>query len=982
MRFLRPSLLGLLSLVSLSACAPADASPGPLRINEIVAANDGVWVDEAGETDDWVELVNTSPDTRIWLDDYSLGEPGGPRHRLPALPLAPGERILFWADDDLEQGDLHLPFKLSSGGEGLVLRDRQGRVRDRVEFPPLAVNEAFARFPDGVGELTPCRYPSPDRDNTDVCGLAAPPPSTDMPFEDYEWPESWPSVVGPLVLTELALAPASFIEIDNRSDATVLLADYEVRLAPHGPGVPWPTNLEGVALPWPVAELGPGERVVVSVTADDVAAVAATEHFEGVVSVFEVGVEEPVDRVDFMAWPRDSVLARHPSANGLVHCIGETPGEANDECEPLDRRELPGRARHLRTPGDFEALAAGGTALGVLAVKVVVDMDSGDVVHLLGASAWELHYTFVREAIELEEPLDRCIPEENALFHLGWGEFSREQYTATDTRRYLLATLTQYVGASEDLQTLEFVTGDHILPEQMHRGFFAVASHVPEPTELALRPQSDEQDDKLRSIEGTVPVVTRNAPFTDQRIQPLNAAVGFGVLRFIPGGELAGAPLGQDVIVVTDDVPNGIALVGGLITEAFQTPLAHVNVLSRGRSTPNMGLRDARSDPTLTPLFESLVRFEVHNGGYSLGAASAAEAEAFWASRRPTGPRIAPRVDATVRGVQPLASLGIDATPAIGAKAAQLAELGRVDSRRGLCLGDVRVPVDAFALPVAHYFDHFAASGAQAELERQVARAEFRADPNMRGEGLRVVRELVLSHPVDAGLLVELEEAIRTRFGTRRVRLRSSSNTEDLQEFNGAGLYTSQGAELEDDRRRVDDSLRTVWASLWTQRAYDEREMGNIEQSSVAMGVLVHEAFRSEAVNGVGVSRNIFDPNRGDMHYFNVQVGEANVANPAPGITSDEYLYRFGRSPRVVYQQRSTLTRFDIMSVSESDVLACTLAAVHDHFQELIDPELENRWFAMDIEFKLVGADRNLVVKQARPYSFGSAEPAPGCIEF
>jgi len=292
------------------------------------------------------------------------------------------------------------------------------------------------------------------------------------------------------------------------------------------------------------------------------------------------------------------------------------------------------------------------------------------------------------------------------------------------------------------------------------------------------------------------------------------------------------------------------------------------------------------------------------------------------------------------------------------------------------------VPADAFAVPVAYYLDHLEVSGARAELARQLARPEFRTDPTVRGEGLRAVRELIASQPVDGALLTELEAAIRVRYGTRRVRLRSSSNTEDLVAFNGAGLYTSRGAALDDPERRVEDALRTVWASLWTQRAYDEREMGHIDQSAVAMGVLVHAAFRSEAANGVGVSRNILDPNRGDMHYFNVQVGEASVTNPAPGVSSDEYLYRFGRSPRVVYQHRSSLTSYDIMSGAEADHIACTLAAIHDHFRALLDPAEEDRWFAMDVEFKLVGPERDLVVKQARPYSFGSAEPAPGCREF
>ena len=118
------------------------------------------------------------------------------------------------------------------------------------------------------------------------------------------------------------------------------------------------------------------------------------------------------------------------------------------------------------------------------------------------------------------------------------------------------------------------------------------------------------------------------------------------------------------------------------------------------------------------------------------------------------------------------------------------------------------------------------------------------------------------------------------------------------------------------------------------------------------------------------------------MHYFNVQIGEASVANPAPGVRTDELLYRWGRSPRVVYQNRSSLTAFDILSEAEIDLVACQLRAIHDAFRPLLDPERENAFFAMDVEFKLVGDARELVIKQARPYDVGDAEVPADCRSF
>ena len=54
----------------------------------------------------------------------------------------------------------------------------------------------------------------------------------------------------------------------------------------------------------------------------------------------------------------------------------------------------------------------------------------------------------------------------------------------------------------------------------------------------------------------------------------------------------------------------------------------------------------------------------------------------------------------------------------------------------------------------------------------------------------------------------------------------------------------------------------------------------------------------------------------------------------------------------------------------------CALGAIHRHFQARLDPLGENRWFAVDIEWKLLGPERRLLIKQARPYSFGDSAGA------
>lgn len=955
--------------------------PGALRINEAVSSNDGVWVDEAGETEDLVELVNVGP-TRLWLDDYRLGDRSDETVRLPAIALDPGATVVLFADDERDSDPAprtrHLPFKLSSAGETLFLRDRAGTLRDRFEVPPLASNQSAARFPDGEGSPLECRYASPGQSNGTQCGPRPREQIVDAPYEPFAWPTPYPAATTPLSLNELALRPAAFVEVLNTSAGAVSLDDYDLRVAPHAPGVPWPASTDGISLRWENTTVGSGQLAIAEVTDADIA--GFSDQFEGVVTLFSKATGEVIARQDFVHWPANTVLARAAPHNAsFVYCAGATPGTHNDACTPITERAPIDRLRHLRGPQDFAALAAGGTELGVSSVKVVIDMQSGDVVHFLGSAAWDLHYTFVREQIEHEPHLNRCDTEQNNLFYLGWAAFSQAQYANAETRRYLLATLNHYPGTGN--HTLEFETGDVITPAQMQRAFFAVMKNVWDPTLWSIRPLSDAQETKVRSMEGQVPLVGPNAPLSGMSLQPLAPGVGFGVLQYIPSADLARTPLGLDVIVITDDVPNEIDLVGGLITEAFQAPLAHVNVISRGRGTPNMALRDAKNDPAIAPHLNTLVRFEVKEAGFELRRAEPAEAEAFWASRRVTGPRLVPRSDPSVRGIQHLSARGLADIPSIGAKAAQLAELGRVVSTRSACLGPVHVPQNAFAIPIAHYLEHFAASGAETLVAELLSDPTFRTDTQVRKAGLERVQALIRRHRVEPTVLAEITTAVRDRFGTERVRFRSSSNIEDLPNFNGAGIYTSTSVEIDDSARSVEDGLRTVWAGLWNPRAYEERELSNVEHLASAMGVLVHGAYLGESANGVGISRNILDPTRGDIYYFNLQRGEASVTNPAPNVTSEEVLYRWGRNPRLVYQSRSSLTPYLVASESQMDQVACTLAAIHSAFEPLIDPLHTNRWFAMDIEFKFT-REGELIVKQARPYSFGQQVIPADCREF
>lgn len=959
---------GVTLAVTAGACGSYDPDAvrlkADLRINEVVSDNEGVWIDERGETDDYVELYNASPRT-VRLSDYLLVDRSG-EHTLPGLVLESGDTLLLWADGEPEQGERHLPFRLSSTGELLtLLRKESGEELDRVQVPPLGEHEAYQRHPNGHGDFSVCGWATPSRGNGRRCGPAPPPPPPeDLTFAPYEWPEVWPPQATPLAITEVALRPADFVELENTSGGTLELSDFALRVATNRVGVPFPGPADGVAVTLPDVRLRAGERVAVSLDHRLLAPLEPQLYEDAVVSVFEADGGF-VDRLDFSSYPEGVVLARAEPASTFHFCKNATPGLPNDECDELASRPVSDHERRLLTPGDHHELAKARGGVGIESIGFLVDMQSDDAVVLLNSKDWDLHYTFVREKILMQPRLDRCDPAQAQAFLDGWVAFSQEHYFRVDTRRYLLGTLARHAGT--DLSTVEFANGDAISAEQMMRAFRRVLARVPDPKAWAVRPQAADQIQRIRAVEGALPIVGPNAPFVGVTFQALTPGVAFGTLRFVRSKELEKTPLGPRDIVVTDEVPNDIPLIGGLVTEAFQTPLAHVNILSRGRNTPNMALRDARRDPRLAPYFDKLVKLEVVGTDFTVTDANLEEALAFWESRLPDE-LLVPRLDTSVRGVQALETRGLSDIPSVGGKAAQLAELGKV----ALCSGNaVSTPDQPFAIPVVHSLEHYERSGSRALLDRLRSDPAFLADPLVRSAGLARVRDLIRRHPVDRALLAEVNAAIAARYPGIPLRFRSSSNTEDLPGFSGAGLYTSEGVDADELAGGVEDAIRSVWASLFERRGYEEREFHGVDQSVVAMAVLVHPAYRSERVNGVAISRDIFQPTRADRYTINSQLGEALVTNPAPGIESEQVAFSLFGAPTEYYSRSTFAPEGSLMAHAELDWLRCNLGAIHRHFRPLLDPNEENPYFAMDIEWKLMGDERALVIKQARAYSFG-----------
>jgi phosphoenolpyruvate synthase/pyruvate phosphate dikinase len=201
------------------------------------------------------------------------------------------------------------------------------------------------------------------------------------------------------------------------------------------------------------------------------------------------------------------------------------------------------------------------------------------------------------------------------------------------------------------------------------------------------------------------------------------------------------------------------------------------------------------------------------------------------------------------------------------------------------------------------------------------------------------------------------------------LRCRSSTNNEDLPDFNGAGLYDSYTHHP--DEGHIAKSVKQVWASLWTYRASEERDFYRIDHLSAAMGILVHPNFADEQANGVAITKNIYDA-AWPGYYVNVQLGEDLVTNPPAYSIPDEFLVaELAGLERyeIQYVRRSNLTPDGSPILTKAQILdlADVMGLIQSHFKTLYGIPRTDSDFAMDIEFK-VTTDGRLNIKQARPW--------------
>ena len=612
-------------------------------------------------------------------------------------------------------------------------------------------------------------------------------------------------------------------------------------------------------------------------------------------------------------------------------------GDQGDLPAPVPDGELPLDLREITTAATYEALSmpAGDLVANGRVSKFLVDLRdpaNPDVFFINGnfrrngmvPDEAKYHFNFARTVLDIPEELP---------------DFNRLTYFSP-TKRYAAGVLHTYQlqGATDPIYGLQFYPQDVVAEQGVVDIVTVVKDRISIPdARFAFVATGSQQTvatvlDQLSAA--GIETLTVDRVLGSITYLPLNAGQAWGYLRIFPAGD----SLTPADIPVFAELPLDLSVVAGVITKAVQDSNSHVNLKSKERGTPNMVLRDAGPDnPRLAPFRDQPVHFTVQSDKFVIESTTAEEVARRLALQNSQPwiplswePETAPRsYDEMAAGS---AAQTLAFAKKYGSKAANLgflahrSVLGRaaVDGTVSKRFGYDLVP-NGFGIPLSFYrnlVDHPDNADLRTELDAFIAAEKAGTLSSAdRAKRVYVVQTCFLNATIPPDDLAAVKAKLAQVLpGVKKIKIRSSANAEDVPNFDGAGLHDSFAAtvskqdnpdgscafEVDDEpggevKRRVSPrsvgcAIKGVYASLWNQRAVEERTFARIDHATVAMGLSVVPTYDAESevdANAVVVTR-VVNATGVFGYTLSVQDGNNLVTNPDPGTVTEVTIAALG----------------------------------------------------------------------------------------
>ncbi len=537
-------------------------------------------------------------------------------------------------------------------------------------------------------------------------------------------------------------------------------------------------------------------------------------------------------------------------------------------------------------------------------------------------------------------------------------EFFRRNYLEAN-RRFILGTIAWQTKVGKF--TFEFWEGDLATAEIVRETYRTLSKSFFAP--LCFKPNSARQEEVSEKIAGDVPRLQPSEINTPGDYLALNAATAVGVLRIVDR-MTDETIIDRNEIVIFREPPISLTPLQGVITTTFSTPLAHANLLAKGWGAPNAYIKDA--DRLFEPLKGRFVYFETREDGYTLRPAETNETLEAGRRLAKRSDLLTPEADLEFKQLTELKDQRKRDARRFGAKSANLGEI--IHAARAGIVRNIIVPA-GFAVPFFHYTRFIEENNLEETIVEMLGNDRFNHDPVYRKQRLAELRAKIQNGRMNEEFIRAVIARRHELLGDKGVFVRSSTNSEDLPNFSGAGLYTTV-PNVRDDNALA-EAIKTVWASLWNYEAYEARESFGINHSAVYPAVLIQEGINAEAA-GVLITTNPFDREDRRSVYINAKRGlgirvvegrrvpEQLIFNPRTGAA--RVLTRSGEDTMLTFDERGGVREIKI----DMERRVLTDAVVRRLARAAL--QIESAFGGRDQDIEWITIGNQIYIVQSRPY--------------
>jgi hypothetical protein len=576
-------------------------------------------------------------------------------------------------------------------------------------------------------------------------------------------------------------------------------------------------------------------------------------------------------------------------------------------------------------------------------VKVIYDLEAKKL-YFFNSLKIRLHYDFVTQYLNYNRELE--------IFNL-------QNYSNTEKDRdYLLGNLNHIKGS--DKWIFELAASDH-MPVELIERFYEIVSNVTFiGKNLNFYLNNREKIALFENKKFKIPCVTSEYIFNDLKYQEVVEGKTVGILKSYKIKDLDSIVPKATEIIILDGTPENLPNVKGIIVNELQTPLSHLVILGKNRKIPIMAYTNALEDVKLKNLIGKKVAFRIAVDTFYIAETTQKISVKTITKKKKLV------LDATVKELVDLSKIPKKGATYIGSKAQNMAYLIAISKDKSF-----KVPENAYAIPFYFYVNH-SQKKTISVLINQLLNYPHKDSINWINKQLKKIRDAIKKEPINKDLIAKLNLKLGKQIEFKNFRFRSSTNAEDIDGFNGAGLYESKTGILGDSTKTFEKAIKQVWASVWNESSYWERELFGIDQRNIAMGVLVHRAFPDELANGVIISKNLARDNFPGIT-VNIQKGENSVVKPEKGVVCEQFsaydfnLFEPNLDTDVDYVSLSNLNdNKPLLSIDEINKIYRVTKNIQSRMNRYWN---KLQYKNVDLEFKIVGENRELYVKQVRIFN-------------